>query len=78
MRSSTWFTSRSQIWREITCAWTGRSRTRPSVRLAYLVDEEAVEPFQELVRDLESELGHVQLACTGPWPPYSFAGGGIE
>ena len=49
-----------------------------AVRLAYLVDEDAIEPFQELVRSLESELGHVQLACTGPWPPYSFAGGGIE
>jgi hypothetical protein len=48
------------------------------VRLAYLVDEDAVEPFQQLVRDLESELGQVQLACTGPWPPYSFAGSGIE
>ncbi len=49
-----------------------------TVRLAYLVDEDAVEPFQELVRSLESELGHVQLACTGPWPPYSFAEGGIK
>jgi alkanesulfonate monooxygenase SsuD/methylene tetrahydromethanopterin reductase-like flavin-dependent oxidoreductase (luciferase family) len=49
-----------------------------SVRLAYLVDEDAVEPFQERVQDLDSELEQVRLACTGPWPPYSFAGGGIE
>jgi Gas vesicle synthesis protein GvpL/GvpF len=49
-----------------------------SVRLAYLVDEDAVEPFQERVQDLEAELDHVRLACTGPWPPYSFAEGRIE
>lgn len=49
-----------------------------SVRLAYLVDEDVVEPFQERVRDLETELDHVRLACTGPWPPYSFADERIE
>jgi len=49
-----------------------------SVRLAYLVDEDAVEPFQERVQDLETELDDVRLACTGPWPPYSFAEGRIE
>jgi hypothetical protein len=49
-----------------------------SVRLAYLVDEDVVEPFQERVRDLEEELGHVRLACTGPWPPYSFSEGRVE
>jgi hypothetical protein len=49
-----------------------------SVRLAYLVDEDAVEPFQERVQDLDTELDHVRLACTGPWPPYSFAGGRME
>jgi Gas vesicle synthesis protein GvpL/GvpF len=49
-----------------------------SVRLAYLVDEDVVEPFQERVQSLETELEHVRLACTGPWPPYSFAEGGVE
>jgi hypothetical protein len=49
-----------------------------SVRLAYLVDEAAIAPFQERVRDLEAELGNVSLACTGPWPPYSFAGERVE
>jgi Gas vesicle synthesis protein GvpL/GvpF len=49
-----------------------------SVRLAYLVDEEAVEPFQARVRDLEDELDRVRLTCTGPWPPYSFAEGRAE
>ena len=49
-----------------------------SVRLAYLVDEEAVEPFQERIQDLETKLEHVRLACTGPWPPYSFAEGRVE
>jgi len=38
---------------------------------AYLVDESAVEPFHATVDDLEVELD-VTLACTGPWPPYSF------
>ncbi len=49
-----------------------------SVRLAYLVDEDAVEPFQARVRDLEEELDRVRLTCTGPWPPYSFAEGRAE
>ena len=49
-----------------------------SVRLAYLVDEDSVEPFQERVQGLDTELDHVRLACTGPWPPYSFAGGRME
>ena len=49
-----------------------------SVRLAYLVDHGAIEPFQERVQDLDTQLDNVRLACTGPWPPYSFAGGRIE
>jgi hypothetical protein len=38
---------------------------------AYLVDAPAVEDFREAVERLEIELD-VTLACTGPWPPYSF------
>jgi hypothetical protein len=38
---------------------------------AYLVDESAVERFHATVDELEVALG-VTLACTGPWPPYSF------
>jgi Gas vesicle synthesis protein GvpL/GvpF len=43
------------------------------LRAAYLVDREAVEAFAEHVADLQSANPELQLLCTGPWPPYSFA-----
>jgi hypothetical protein len=42
---------------------------------AYLVDRERVEEFVALVEQLDVPLNDVELACTGPWPPYSFAEG---
>lgn len=44
---------------------------------AYLVDAESVDTFAELVGSLGEEMG-VEISCTGPWPPYSFVGGGGE
>ena len=37
---------------------------------AYLVDRDAVEAFRARVSELDE-----RLACTGPWPPYSFSEG---
>jgi len=43
------------------------------LRAAYLVDREAVESFVGLVGRLQETHEGLQVLCTGPWPPYSFA-----
>jgi hypothetical protein len=43
------------------------------LRAAYLVRQEAVTDFAGLVAELQEENPTLQLLCTGPWPPYSFA-----
>ena len=43
------------------------------VRSAYLVDRARVSDFTECVRRLDEGHGDIELVCTGPWPPYSFA-----
>jgi hypothetical protein len=45
------------------------------LRAAYLVDRSAVERFVSLVRRLQRDHPELDLLCTGPWPPYSFAEG---
>lgn len=42
---------------------------------AYLVDRGRVDEFVALVEQLDDRLDEVELVCTGPWPPYSFAEG---
>lgn len=42
---------------------------------AYLVDRGRVREFVALVEQLDDRLDEVELVCTGPWPPYSFAEG---
>ena len=42
---------------------------------AYLVDRGQVDEFVALVEQLGDSLDDVDLVCTGPWPPYSFAEG---
>ena len=42
---------------------------------AYLVDRARVREFVALVEQLDDRLDDVELVCTGPWPPYSFADG---
>jgi hypothetical protein len=42
---------------------------------AYLVDRGRVGEFVALVEQLDDRLDDVELVCTGPWPPYSFAEG---
>jgi hypothetical protein len=51
----------------------GRS-TRSLVEAAYLVPVERVADFREAVRRLETDRPDLAVVCTGPWPPYSFAG----
>jgi len=44
---------------------------------AYLVDRARVGEFVALVAELGDCLDGVELVCTGPCPPYSFAEGGV-
>jgi len=41
---------------------------------AYLVPAENVASFREAVLRVESTHPELTIVCTGPWPPYSFAG----
>ena len=43
------------------------------LRAAYLLDDADVAAFGELVVKLQAANPTLQLVCTGPWPPYSFA-----
>jgi gas vesicle protein GvpL/GvpF len=40
---------------------------------AYLVPRRAVDEFVAAVEQLRRHRPEVTVACTGPWPPYSFA-----
>ena len=42
------------------------------IERAYLVREEDVSAFLDTVRELQAAHPELSLACTGPWPPYSF------
>jgi hypothetical protein len=48
-------------------------RPPEALRAAYLVDRGAVGGFTRLVARLDERHPELQLLCTGPWPPYSFA-----
>jgi Gas vesicle synthesis protein GvpL/GvpF len=60
-------------------ARSSRKRVLPRATLpvtsAYLVDRERSGEFTELVARLGEELDDIELVCTGPWPPYTFAQG---
>jgi Gas vesicle synthesis protein GvpL/GvpF len=43
------------------------------LRAAYLVDRDAVDDFVALVGHLQHAHPELDVLCTGPWPPYSFA-----
>ncbi len=45
------------------------------VREAYLIDREHVSSFADAVRSIDEGDPEIEMVCTGPWPPYSFAGG---
>jgi hypothetical protein len=42
------------------------------LRAAYLVDRGSLERFAAAVERLQRDMPHVDVLCTGPWPPYSF------
>jgi hypothetical protein len=48
---------------------------RPDIPVldAYLVDRSRGDEFVALVRHLDDRLVQAYLACSGPWPPYSFS-----
>jgi hypothetical protein len=57
------------------------SATQPGrelLRAAYLVDRAAVDEFVAAVQRIQRDHPELALLCTGPWPPYSFVGGGGE
>lgn len=60
-------------------AFARASQMRPlrppavGVNGAYLMEPEAVEEFARRVAELAGSLSDVDVVCTGPWPPYTFA-----
>jgi hypothetical protein len=53
---------------------TGPSWQHGSMTAAYLVDRERVEIVRRSSLALAESCQDIQLALTGPWPPYSFVG----
>lgn len=55
-----------------------RSRLLPGpgtpATAAFLVERSDLERFRREAQELEREFHDVALICTGPWPPYNFAG----
>jgi hypothetical protein len=49
-----------------------RSGSPGTLKSAYLVDRDRVEAFGARVEALAEEIDGATIACTGPWPPYSF------
>ena len=47
----------------------------PVLKASYLIDARAVDEFRRTVDRLTAQHDRVTLACTGPWPPFSFVGG---
>lgn len=43
------------------------------LRAAYLVPRGDVDRFRACVEELQRRYDEAEFACTGPWPPYSFA-----
>lgn len=44
------------------------------LRAAYLVDRGAARAFSARVAEIQEDNPRLRITCTGPWPPYSFAG----
>jgi hypothetical protein len=44
----------------------------PTFAGAYLVDRDAVDRFRQAVDAARAARPQLALACTGPWPPFSF------
>jgi hypothetical protein len=48
-------------------------RPDPELAAAYLVDRERLDEFMLRAREFDARRPEAGLACTGPWPPFSFA-----
>ena len=63
-------------------AVSARRRVLATPRLllsgAYLVDRDGVDRFLAAADEIDGAHGDVELVCTGPWPPHSFAAGSAE
>jgi hypothetical protein len=44
------------------------------LRAAYLVDRGSAKAFSACVAKIQEDNAQLRITCTGPWPPYSFAG----
>jgi hypothetical protein len=44
---------------------------------SYLVERDEVDAFRAEAERLAEEIQDVHLACTGPWPPYTFTGSSV-
>jgi hypothetical protein len=55
-------------------ATRGASAPAGTLKAAYLVDRERVDSFGKLVDELSGQVAGATIACTGPWPQYSFVG----
>jgi hypothetical protein len=53
----------------------GPTRADEVLRASYLIEAPALAPFRATVEHLQHAHPDLALLCTGPWPPYSFAGG---
>jgi hypothetical protein len=51
-----------------------RAPDAATITASYLVPEDQVVPFAEKVRTLQRQNDELEVSCTGPWAPYSFAG----
>jgi hypothetical protein len=51
-----------------------RSGGREVLRASYLVDRSRVRGFVLEVRRIQDSCTELSILCTGPWPPFSFAG----
>lgn len=49
-----------------------------AVLAAYLLDRGRADQFARRCERLREQLEQAELACTGPWPPYSFARDGAD
>lgn len=51
-----------------------KQRTSGALEASYLVRAEDTGRFRDEVLRLENAHSELSVVCTGPWPPYSFAG----
>jgi hypothetical protein len=60
--------------RDVVSVWTkeGQTLKGPSARVALLVPRGEAQDVSRTIRGWADERGDVEVAVTGPWPPFSF------